>query len=1327
MASNVDSVSVEAGTRNITVTDSEGCQVTDTITIVNTTSNLAFTNIAVTSTNCWHVNNGSITFSATGTEPLYYSFADIDQEIEIEEQPVIITDLHAGTYQISLYDANGCKVMKDNITIVRERDFVQAVHDEATTYVNQSVSGNVVTNDFDYYNGPLTVIWENGLKNGTFTGGTIPPNGYYTYQPNTDFVGQDTVYYMVENDCGLRSIAALIITVLPIPPDPDDVLPPIALDNDYVIEINNILHGNVLDNDENPNNDGSTISVTENTQPMFGTVVVDANGNFTYTPNTDYVGADEFEYVICLNTPTGYCDTATVRIRVVNRDDLTIIAANDNYSVPMYDTLRVTIPGILINDIYPEDLDEPLEVTLLEDQNVQYGTLTFNNDGTFEYIPNNGFMGTDGFGYEICATKNDTTVCDQAYVTITVYYQPCPDMPVFALDGTVICQGDSVELITLLQAGALHVDTLIFYIDNGYSIEFTSEYAKVGGIYYARAFNEFGCHTDSDVTIDISPTSSGGAITPSDTTICSGNDATLTLSGNNGTILWQKSTTDATTGFADIGSETAATLNTGNLTVTTWYRAVVTSGVCPGDTSLVARVTVNTPSVSGTITPSDTTVCSGNNAILKLSGNTGTITWEKSTTDATSNFAVIGGETAATLNTGALTINTWYRAVVTSGVCPAATSVAAKVTVNIPSDGGSISATETQICYGHKPEEFELSGKTGNVLKWQYSDDNFASDIHDILITSTILTDEQMGPSFTQDRYFRAVVQNGVCPIAFSDTLRIIVDPLSVGGTTHDAQFICYGDTPEGLHVEGKVGNVIHWEYSDDNFSLDFNIISSTDTAITSAQMGSPLYANRWYRAAVQSGKCDPAYSTHLLVTVYPPSSGGTISSNQSICLGSTPNNLTLSDHTGDVLKWQYSDDNFVSNIMDIDNSESTTLTSADMGILNANRWFRAVVQSGVCPETVSDTVLITILPVSVGGIIAPTDTAICEGNNALLRLTGYVGAIQWQRSTKSATTDFENIPNQTSSILNTGNVTVTTWYRAVVTSNSCKSAVSNVVRVGFIPIPAITLISIQGTDEQTVRQPHAITDIVYKLSGEVDITVTGLPDGVSWSVSENILTISGIPLEIGTFNYTITVSNICGSGTTASGYIIVKEPCPETITDDVNNITYNVVDLVGFCWYKENMYGTKYQDETDIPFAQPYYSSLYPNTAQNAITFGLLYTYEDLTSGVLCPEGWRLPTSEEWALLNIYKVADLRNPLYWLQPNNNTNLTRFDARGAGRYNAALQRFEDLYGYTAWWSSDSFENNALMGIGAMMNYYCNHIEIVEIMKGDAISIRCLRE
>jgi uncharacterized protein (TIGR02145 family) len=212
------------------------------------------------------------------------------------------------------------------------------------------------------------------------------------------------------------------------------------------------------------------------------------------------------------------------------------------------------------------------------------------------------------------------------------------------------------------------------------------------------------------------------------------------------------------------------------------------------------------------------------------------------------------------------------------------------------------------------------------------------------------------------------------------------------------------------------------------------------------------------------------------------------------------------------------------------------------------------------------------------------------------------------------------------------------------------------------------------------------------------------------------------------------TFVNVNDNQTFAVCFKRIGEKCPSQVIDIGNNIIYPVIELAERCWYKENARSKFYQDGTKIPFAEPYYHLQYPNKEQNEMVFGLLYDYVSAlytsnlppqTSHLICPEGWSIPNAAEWNLLTMFEVDDLLNPIYWVLPNTHTNLTDFDLRGAGMFNGATQRFEQLYGYTGFWSSDiSSSVNRLI---AVFNYFCNKMEIIEIHQVDALSVRCIKD
>ena len=220
--------------------------------------------------------------------------------------------------------------------------------------------------------------------------------------------------------------------------------------------------------------------------------------------------------------------------------------------------------------------------------------------------------------------------------------------------------------------------------------------------------NPYGSATScSTFTFTVDPDSVGGTASATASNVCSGTGTSLTLNGNTGTIQWQSSA-NGTSGWTAITGATSATLNTGNLTTTTYYRARSKSGACSNAFSNVVSVTVDPVSVAGTASSAAgaTPICSGTSTSLTLTGSTGAIQWESSA-NGTSGWSSINAATSASLSTGNLTSTTYYRAVVTSGVCASATSNVVTVTVyevgtfyaDADADGyGSVAATAQTIC-----------------------------------------------------------------------------------------------------------------------------------------------------------------------------------------------------------------------------------------------------------------------------------------------------------------------------------------------------------------------------------------------------------------------------------------------------------------------------------------------------------------------------------------------------------------------------------------------------------------------------------------------------
>lgn len=183
-------------------------------------------------------------------------------------------------------------------------------------------------------------------------------------------------------------------------------------------------------------------------------------------------------------------------------------------------------------------------------------------------------------------------------------------------------------------------------------------------------------------------------------------------------------------------------------------------------------------------------------------------------------------------------------------------------------------------------------------------------------------------------------------------------------------------------------------------------------------------------------------------ITVHPVSVGGTVSGSKTLCAGNTSGLLTLSGHTGTVLKWQSAVSPF-SSWTDITHT-SSTYTS---GTLTETTRFRAVVQSGTCNTVFSTEAVVTIDPLTLGGTVSGGSTVCAGSTSGTLSLSGHNGTILKWQSAVSPFSIWTDIPN-TSAFDTSGILAETTRFRAVVQSGICSPENSVFTTVTVTPLP---------------------------------------------------------------------------------------------------------------------------------------------------------------------------------------------------------------------------------------------------------------------------------
>jgi large repetitive protein len=353
-----------------------------------------------------------------------------------------------------------------------------ASHDENTTFVNLPASGNVIDNDYDpegndkvfkgFTNNGTPIISGNTVSGidrngnpvanaGTLTFDTL---GNYTYTPAAGFTGSISVPYgMCDDGSPIACDSALLqIQVLPLATDSNSI---IANNDEYFGLRDQNISSQLFVNDADPqfeafsltsfryDSDGDGIKdatgtigspvnvagITFGGAPFVnaGQLTVNADGTFTFDPDSNFTGELRYDYTICdVGTPQA-CATALVRIHIVAdingplnnppypADDFAYTSMNTpvtgNFIGNDYDPNgdSITMNGVIINVSGPANLIQTVPTA-------EGGTVAFYSNGTFLYTPPTGYIGPDRLTYTICdtTTVQPQPLCEPAFIHLLV-------------------------------------------------------------------------------------------------------------------------------------------------------------------------------------------------------------------------------------------------------------------------------------------------------------------------------------------------------------------------------------------------------------------------------------------------------------------------------------------------------------------------------------------------------------------------------------------------------------------------------------------------------------------------------------------------------------------------------------------------------------------------------------------------------------------------------------------------------------------------------------------------------------------------------------------
>ncbi len=307
------------------------------------------------------------------------------------------------TYTVTDTDSGESSTQTVSLTIDPVTD-LSATNNSFSTDEDVVLSDSVATNDSTSSGGSLSYAVDTDVSNGTLV---LNANGSFTYTPDSNHNGSDSFSYTVTDaDSGESSTQSVSLTV-------DQVTDLSAADDSFNTDEDVALSDSVATNDSTSS--GGSLSYAVNTDVSKGTLVLNVNGSFTYTPESNYTGSDSFTYTVT-DAASGESDTRSVDLTINSVTDLS--AADDSFST---DEDVALSDSVATND----STSTGGSLNYAVDTDVRNGTLVLSEDGTFIYTPESNFNGEDGFSYMVTDTASGESIKCEVVITV----MPIDDSP----------------------------------------------------------------------------------------------------------------------------------------------------------------------------------------------------------------------------------------------------------------------------------------------------------------------------------------------------------------------------------------------------------------------------------------------------------------------------------------------------------------------------------------------------------------------------------------------------------------------------------------------------------------------------------------------------------------------------------------------------------------------------------------------------------------------------------------------------------------------------------------------------------------------------------
>lgn len=309
---------------------------------------------------------------------------------------------------------------------------------------------DLLANNFDADGDPLTINGMGAPVNGSLTDNM---DGTYTYTPNPNYCGLETIVYQVTDGQAITN-DTLRIDVLCINDAPVGGNETLVMDED-ASATNSIV---LLLNDTDVEMEILTISGTSG--GSNGSYTLNINNTITYTPNPNFCGLDTILYQVTDGTNT-ITDTLFITVNCINDTPLN---GNELVFTPVNETLNNL--DLLSNNFDVEGDNLSISSPSFPYTTSAGGTVTINVDNTINYTPVNGYEGIDTMIYLVC----DDGIPNEC-VTDTILFVVSDDFDndgivnVFDIDDDNDGISDADEMLTALNNGDTDGDGILDQFD----------------------------------------------------------------------------------------------------------------------------------------------------------------------------------------------------------------------------------------------------------------------------------------------------------------------------------------------------------------------------------------------------------------------------------------------------------------------------------------------------------------------------------------------------------------------------------------------------------------------------------------------------------------------------------------------------------------------------------------------------------------------------------------------------------------------------------------------------------------------------------------------